>query len=89
MQLQQMAVLAFLIEAVWESGKLAWQNGRFCWDRAGVLLLAMALCALSGANLFAALGLRMGPHAVGCLFTGVLLSRGSNFLHDLLGKVQA
>ena len=52
------------------------------------LLLAIAVCALAGANLFAAIGLPIGPHMVGCVLTGVLVSRGSNFLHDLLGKVQ-
>lgn len=88
MELGQMAALALLIEAMWESCKMVWQNDRFSWDRAGVLLLAVALCALSGANLFDALGLGMGTHLVGCMLTGVLLSRGSNFLHDLIEKVR-
>ena len=88
MELGQMAVLALLIEAMWESCKMLWQDGKFSWDRAGALLLAIAVCALAGANLFAAIGLPIGPHMVGCVLTGVLVSRGSNFLHDLLGKVQ-
>ena len=87
-ELGQMVALALLIEALWENCKMVWQDGKFSWDRAGALLLSVALCALSGANLFAAVGLPIGAHMVGCLLTGVLVSRGSNFLHDLIEKVR-
>lgn len=88
MELGQMIALALLIEAIWESCKMVWQEGRFSVNQAGVLVLSVVLCMLAGANLFAVLGLSMGPHLVGCALTGVLLSRGSNFLHDLLAKLQ-
>ena len=88
MELGQIVAIALLVEALWETIKMVWQNGKFSWNRVGALVFGIGICMLSGANLFHALGISMGPHLVGCAFTGVLASRGSNFLHDLFERVQ-
>ena len=84
MNIAQLLTLAFLVEALWETLKMTWQNGKLQIDRIGALALGVGLSLVSGANLFGALGLSMGHPIIGQIFTGVLVSRGSNWLHDLL-----
>ena len=88
MDLVQIIILALLVEAIWETLKICWQKGEFSWDRMGCLTVAVFLSVLCGANLLSAVGLIMGPYWLGSLCTGNLASRGSNFLHDLLSKLQ-
>ena len=40
----QFVTVALLIESVWESLKMVWQNGKFSLDTLGALLLGMAVC---------------------------------------------
>ena len=88
MEIGQIVAVALLVEALWETVKMVWKNGKFSVDRLGALVLGIGICMLAGANLFEAIGIPMGPHLVGCALTGVLASRGSNFLHDLFERVQ-
>lgn len=88
MDLAQVVVLALLVEAIWETLKMCWQDGKFSWDRTGCLAVGIFLSVLCRANIFAAVGLAIGPDWLGSFCTGVLVSRGSNFFHDLLRKLQ-
>ena len=55
----------------------------------GALIIAVALCILSGADIYAALGVTFGAPYVGCILTGIFASRGANYASDILGKLQA
>lgn len=83
----QFVTVALLVESVWESMKMVWQNGKFSLDTLGALLLGMAVCMLAHVDLFAIAGINMGAPIAGELLTGALVSRGSNFVHDLISKV--
>ena len=54
----------------------------------GALVVAVALCILSGADIYAALGVTFGAPYVGCALTGVFASRGANYASDILGRLQ-
>lgn len=83
----QFVTVALLVESVWESLKMVWQNGKFSLDTLGALLLGMTVCMLAHIDLFAIVGINMGAPIAGELLTGALVSRGSNFVHDLISKV--
>jgi hypothetical protein len=51
-------------------------------------LLGVALCMAYGADLPAALGFTALFPFIGQVLTGVMISRGSNYINDLLGRVR-
>jgi len=55
-----------------------------------IVALAVAIALAFGANLniFEVAGIPFAWPAVGCVVTGLLLSKGSNFVHDLLSKIK-
>lgn len=60
---------------------------------ASIRLLALAvsvtLCLSAGIDMLALFGIRFGPGWVGPVFTGIFASRGANYMHDLIGKLQS
>lgn len=77
------AVAALLAEAVWETGKMVWQEGKLCIDRVGALCIGLVFAVGSGLDLFSLLGISFVYPIIGQILTGVLLSRGANFVHDI------
>lgn len=80
-------LIALLAESVWETLKMIWQEGKVDVDKIGVIVLAVAICVGTGADLFAMLELPL-PGMLGAVLTGVLCSRGANFLHDIFNRVE-
>ena len=83
-------VLAVLVEALIEAVKgivpeeanaPAWLWPIVC---AGV---GVALCLLAQADFLVQVGVDLRAPAAGQVATGILISRGSNFLHDLWARV--
>lgn len=52
------------------------------------LVAAVGLALLTGADIFAELGIMLGYPVVGVVITGVFLSRGSNYMSDLIGRLR-
>ncbi|MGI6436160.1 MAG: hypothetical protein ACOX0F_12570 [Syntrophomonadaceae bacterium] len=77
-------VAALLAEAVWETGKMVWQQGKVSVDRIGALVVGIVFAVGAGLDLFALLGISFIYPIIGQVLTGILLSRGANFVHDLL-----
>lgn len=89
-------LVAAIIEAVWETLKkllaplVRWLDDRgFPADQLGALLVALLICLGLGSrvDLFVMLGIPLEVAYLGIILTAVLLSRGSNFIHDLLGTL--
>lgn len=76
-------ISAILAEAVWETGKLTWQQGRVSVDRVGALAVGLVFAVGAGLDVCALLGLAFVHPVIGQVLTGILLSRGANFVHDL------
>lgn len=53
------------------------------------LALGVVLCFAVGADLYAALGVNFALPWIGSLLTGIFASRGSNYLSDLISRLQA
>ncbi len=93
MQMVLVAVLAVTVEALVEYGKsivCLLVNGG--WTTALIQLaatvVAVVLCVVAGADMFALLGMPIGVIG-GRLLTGIFVARGSNYVADFVKKVTA
>lgn len=88
MEYAQLIIIAILIEATWENIKMIWQNGKFSIDKLGSLILSIVICILTKADIFPIVGISIVIPIIGSVLTGIIVSRGANFLHDLFNKIQ-
>jgi len=87
MNILSIVVLALIGEAVWETLKMTWQNGKVSIDRIGALLVGLLLAIGTGMDLLETAGITMRIPFVGTVLTGILISRGANFTHDIVATV--
>jgi hypothetical protein len=87
MDLGKLVFGALIAEALWETSKLIWQQGKINIDRIGALLVGILLAILTGLDMFAITGIPIPVPLVGEILTGILLSRGANFMHDIIGSI--
>ncbi|WP_175574639.1 hypothetical protein [Syntrophomonas wolfei] len=52
-------------------------------DRVGALVLGITIALGTGIDLFATVGLPINIPYLGLILTGIIISRGANFIHDL------
>lgn len=88
MEYAQLIIIAILIEAIWENIKMVWQNGKLSIDMIGSLVLSILVCILTRADIFPILGITVVVPFIGNVLTGIIVSRGANFIHDLFTKIQ-
>jgi chromate transport protein ChrA len=82
-------VAALLAEAVWETGKMAWQEGKVSIDRVGALVVGLVFALGAKLDICDVLGIGFMYPIIGQVLTGILLSRGANFVHDLFKKAES
>lgn len=87
MSILSLIVLALIGEATWETLKMVWQTGKISVDRIGSMVIGLLLAVGSGLDLMALIGIPLKVPYAGLILTGLLISRGSNFVHDLLVKI--
>lgn len=87
MNILSLIILALIGEAVWETIKMTWQEGKFSIDRIGAMAIGLLLAFGTGLDIMAMFGVSMKIPYVGIIFTGLLISRGANFVHDILQAV--
>lgn len=80
-------MVALIAESVWETLKMTWQEGKISIDRIGALVVALILCVGVRLDILTLLGIETTIPMLGIILTGILISRGSNFIHDLLVKI--
>ena len=86
-KLIMLVVVAIIAESVWETLKMTWQDRKLCIDRVGALVVSMLIVFGTRLDILALLGIETVIPFLGIILTGVLISRGSNFIHDLLVKL--
>ena len=83
-------ILSAIGEAAWQTLKLVWEPnanrklGKFHPDKIGALAVGVLIAFGSGLDLPAMVGIPMSIPYLGIILTGVLISRGAGFAHDLL-----
>lgn len=80
-------IVALIAESVWETLKMTWQKGKLCLDRVGALVVSLVICIDVKLDMLNLLGIKTTIPFIGIVLTAILISRGSNFLHDLLEKI--
>lgn len=80
-------IIALIAESVWETLKMTWQQGKVSIDRIGALIVSLVVCIDVKLDILSLLGINTTIPFVGVILTAILISRGSNFVHDLLVKM--
>lgn len=80
-------MIALIAESVWETLKMTWQEGKVSADRIGALGVALVLSIGVKLDILSLLGINTTIPMLGVILTGILISRGSNFIHDLLVRI--
>lgn len=60
---------------------------RWLWPCVGCIL-GILICTLANIDALTLLGIDLSPPLVGSILTGILISRGSNFVHDLWKRIK-
>lgn len=89
MEAFQLIVVAILVEAIWENLKMIWDNGKLSIDRIGSLVFGILVCVLTSIDIFPIVNIPISIPVVGSVLTGIIVSRGANFVHDLFEKINA
>jgi hypothetical protein len=87
MELTSLIVIAILVEAIWENIKTVWEDG-ININRIGALVLAILVSILAKVDVFAMVGITLTIPVVSYVLTGIVVSRGANFVNDLFGKLR-
>lgn len=87
MNILSLVVLALIGEATWETLKMTWQKGKVSVDRIGAMAIGLLLALGTGLDLMSMVGVPVHIPYIGMVLTGLLISRGANFVHDLLQSV--
>lgn len=87
MELAKILILSIIGEAIWETLKMFWQEGKISKDRIGALIVCIIIVWSTDLDIMTTLGIPVKDKIIGILLTGILISRGSNFIHDLFSSV--
>lgn len=88
MKYAQLIIVAILIEAIWENLKMIWKDRKISLNTIGVLVISIIVCLLAKIDIFPIVGLSLSVPFVGSGLTGIIVSRGANFVNDLFEKLK-
>lgn len=88
MDFAQLILVAILVEAIWENIKMIYDKQKLNINMIGSLVLGIVVCLLSQIDIFPIVGLNMAVPFIGSIFTGIIVSRGANFVNDLFKKLK-
>lgn len=88
MKFLAVVVIAIVVEGITEYLKLSFPQ---LSDKTGIICLVTVILGIGtaltfNADVFDALGIAARVPYVGCVLTGVLCARGSNYVYDIIGK---
>jgi hypothetical protein len=89
MNFSQLALVAFLVEALIQTIKPIYDKEKgFSRSRLLSIGTGIVVCLATGVDLFKGLGFEMSIPILGPVLTGIIASRGSNFVHDIFKFMQ-
>lgn len=88
MDYSQLIIIAILVEAIWENLKILYDKSKININMIGSLILGILVCVLAQIDIFALVGITLKLPIVGYVLTGIICSRGANFVNDLFKKVK-
>ena len=88
MEYAALVIVAILVEAIWENIKMVFPNKKFSISMLGSLLVSILICVLTKVDIFPVVGLSISIPVIGSVLTGIIVSRGANFVNDLFTKLK-
>lgn len=88
MDMAKLIVIAIFVEAIWENLKIIWSEKEVNINMLGSLILAIIICVLARIDVFIIVGIELSLPIIGSILTGIVVSRGANFVSDLFSKLQ-
>lgn len=84
----ELIILTIICEAVWQSLKMVFQSEKhFTLDNVGSLVVSVLVCFSTNLDILKLVNINSSIPFLGIILTGILVSRGSSFIHDLLTKI--
>lgn len=87
-ELATILILAITVEALIEYAKLIVVNKTVNWKQIAALVIGVGLAVLAGTDLYNMVGVTFSVPYVGMVLTGIIFSRGSNYVADIVKKMQ-
>lgn len=88
MDYAQLIIIAILVEAIWENIKMIYDKNKFNVSMIGSLILGIIVCTVFKVDIFPIVGLSTTIPFIGSILTGIIVSRGANFVNDLFKKLK-
>lgn len=88
MDFAQLIIIAILVEAIWENLKMVYDKKKVNFNMIGSLCLSIIICSLARINIFEIVGISLTFPVIGYIMTGIIVSRGANFVNDLFSKLK-
>ena len=88
MDFMQLIIVAILVEAIWENIKMVYQEGKLSKSMIGSLVISVLICVVANVDIFPVVGVSMSIPFIGSILTGIVVSRGANFVNDLFSKLK-
>lgn len=88
MDYAQLVIIAILVESMWENLKMLYDKSKINVNMIGSLILGMLVCVLAQIDIFEIVGINLIVPVIGSLLTGIIVSRGANFVNDLFKKLK-
>lgn len=98
MKIEDILVMCFLTEAIWQGIKALWPVQHLQWlektkqipmDFIGAFLTALVICVGYGADLPAAMGFTSKVSYLGVVLTAAVIYRGSGVVHEIFAGLHA
>lgn len=88
MDFAQLILIAILVEAIWENIKMVYNKKKFNINMIGSLIISIIICVLARVDIFSIVKMNLAIPFIGSIFTGIIVSRGANFVNDLFNKLK-
>lgn len=86
-EILRLVVLAFLVEAVWETLKMVYDKNKISISAIGALVVGIVVSLTVNFDVLMVLKFDPVIPYVGVVLSGVLISRGGNFVHEWIKKI--
>lgn len=87
MQVFSIIVMAIVVESVVDIIKDVFVNKTVMWQKIVSIVLGIVVAIGFGVDLFAMFGLTSTIPYLGTVLSGLLMSRGANYINDILAKI--
>ena len=88
MEFTQLIIIAILVESIWENLKMVYKKNKLNVNMIGSLIVSIIVCITARIDAFLIIGIPLTYPILGYILTGIICSRGANFINDLFTKLK-